>query len=236
MNATPIPWPGLVGLLLALGCSGPDHPVEPAAPANPTPPPASATPMAESPIEPAADENPTATPATRERATFGGGCFWCTEAVLEQLDGVFDVTSGYMGGTVDDPTYQQVCSGRTGHAEVVQVTFDPQRIRYETLLDWFFRSHDPTTLNRQGADVGTQYRSVVFTHSAEQRATAKQQIERLRQSHDDPIVTELTEAQRFWPADAYHQDYFRSNPSAGYCRAVIVPKLKKLELDTDPDK
>ncbi|HEB54439.1 MAG TPA: peptide-methionine (S)-S-oxide reductase [bacterium] len=187
--------------------------------------------------DPPADRNPTTeeSPATA-LATFGGGCFWCTEAVLEQLDGVLDVRSGYMGGDVEQPTYQQVCTGTTNHAEVVQVTFDPRRISYETLLDWFFRSHDPTTLNRQGADVGTQYRSVVFWHSEEQRQQAEDFVARIAPNWNAPIVTEISPAQTFWEAEAYHQDYYRNNPGQGYCRVVIKPKLEKLHLDTGDGK
>jgi peptide-methionine (S)-S-oxide reductase len=169
--------------------------------------------------------------AQRALATFGGGCFWCTEAVLEQLDGVLDVCAGYCGGEVEAPTYEQICTGTTGHAEVVQVTFDPARITYATLLDWFFRAHDPTTRNRQGPDEGTQYRSVVFTHSATQQAEALAAIERAQARFADPIVTEVVPAPRFWPAEAYHQDYFRNNPDKGYCRVMIAPKLKRLGLD-----
>ena len=173
---------------------------------------------------------PAGVPATTAVATLANGCFWCTEAVLEQVDGVLDVTSGYMGGTVDDPSYQQVCSGTTGHAECVQVTYDPARVDYEALLDWFFRSHDPTTRNRQGADVGTQYRSAIFVHTDAQEAAAKAAIARFQPQFAQPIVTEVTRANRFWPAEADHQDYFRTNPNQGYCRAVIAPKLKKLGL------
>jgi peptide-methionine (S)-S-oxide reductase len=162
-------------------------------------------------------------------ATFASGCFWCTEAVLERLDGVLDVTSGYMGGHVDNPTYRAVCEGDTGHAECVQVTFDPARIRYEDLLEWFFRSHDPTTLNRQGADEGTQYRSAIFWHDEAQREAAQQAIAKYKPQFASPIVTEVTAASRFWPAEQYHQDYFRLNPEQGYCRMVIKPKLQKLQ-------
>ncbi|MCI0588088.1 MAG: peptide-methionine (S)-S-oxide reductase MsrA [Planctomycetes bacterium] len=167
-----------------------------------------------------------------EIATFGAGCFWCVEAVLEQLDGVLDVKSGYMGGKVANPSYKQVCSGTTGHAEVVQVTFDPKRISYATLLDWFWRLHDPTTLNRQGNDMGTQYRSAVFTHSEEQRKAAEASLEAVEKSgaFEDPIVTEIVAAGPFYSAEAYHQDYYRGNREQGYCRAVIAPKLDKLGL------
>ena len=166
-------------------------------------------------------------------ATFGAGCFWCVEAVLEQLDGVLDVSSGYMGGTVENPTYKQVCTGRTGHAEVVQVRFDPQTISYAELLEWFFRLHDPTTLNRQGADVGTQYRSAIFTHSdeqARQAETAKRTLDG-QGTFSDPIVTEITPASTFYSAEAYHQDYYRQNKEQGYCQVVIAPKLGKLGLE-----
>jgi peptide-methionine (S)-S-oxide reductase len=173
------------------------------------------------------------TPAKQEVATFGAGCFWCVEAVLERLSGVIDVTSGYTGGTVTNPTYKQVCSGDTGHAEVVQVTFDPSVITYDELLDWFWRLHDPTTLNRQGADEGTQYRSAIFYHSEAQRERA----EKSKQARDksgqylSPIVTEITAAPTFYPAEEGHQDYFRLNSRAGYCRMVIAPKLEKLGID-----
>lgn len=170
-------------------------------------------------------------PPKTERATFGSGCFWCTEAVFEGLDGVLDATSGYAGGDVEHPTYEQVCSGTTGHAEVVQITFDPARIRFETLLEWFFKSHDPTTLNAQGPDHGTQYRSVVFHHSEAQRTAALAAIGKAQDRWRDPIVTEVSPAPRFWPAEEYHQDYFRRNPSKGYCRAMIAPKLQKLGLE-----
>ncbi|MCA3006955.1 MAG: peptide-methionine (S)-S-oxide reductase MsrA [Phycisphaerales bacterium] len=179
---------------------------------------------------PAASPSTPPAPAASAVATFANGCFWCTEAVLEQLPGAIDVVSGYMGGDVDDPTYEQVCGGETGHAECVQVTFDPSKVTFAQLLDWFFRSHDPTTLNRQGADVGTQYRSAVFFHSDEQKAQTQAAIKQFQPSFGSPIVTEVAPASRFWPAEAYHQDYFRRNPNQGYCRMVIAPKLKKLGL------
>lgn len=164
-----------------------------------------------------------------ELATLGGGCFWCLEAALEQLSGVVRVESGFAGGADDKATYQQVCAGNTGHAEVVQVSFDSDVISYRELLDVFFAIHDPTTLNRQGADVGTQYRSVIFYHSAEQRSSAAAAIEDLSRNGiwTNPIVTELTPYSRFHKAESYHQGYFRANPSAGYCQAVILPKLGK---------
>ena len=179
-----------------------------------------------------ADEKSTPDAGDRELATFGAGCFWCVEAVLEQLDGVGDVVSGYMGGTVDNPTYRQVCSGATGHAEVVQVTFDPRKIRYESLVEWFFKLHDPTTLDRQGVDTGTQYRSAVFWHSEEQRSTAEAVKKRLDgvDVFDDPIVTEITGASKFYEAEADHQDFYRNNKSYPYCQVMITPKLGKLGL------
>jgi peptide-methionine (S)-S-oxide reductase len=164
-------------------------------------------------------------------ATFGAGCFWCVEAVFEQLEGVHAVESGYMGGQIDNPSYREVCSGTTGHAEITQIHFDPEIISFETLLDWLWRSHDPTTLNRQGADSGTQYRSAVFYHNDAQRATAEASKAAAQKNFDRPIVTEITEASTYYPAEDYHQDYYRLNPSAPYCQMVISPKLKKLDLE-----
>jgi peptide-methionine (S)-S-oxide reductase len=165
----------------------------------------------------------------REVATLAGGCFWCLEAVYDQLRGVEDVVSGYSGGTVPGATYKQVCAGTTGHAEVVHITFDPDEITFRDLLDVFFTTHDPTTLNRQGADVGTQYRSAVFYHTAEQQAVAEQTIRELtaRRVWNDPIVTEVTPFQAFYPAEMYHQEYFANNPDQGYCRMVVAPKVAK---------
>jgi len=200
------------------------HAPAPAPATAPTPPP---PPM---PTPPSVRDAQPA-PAAKAVATFASGCFWCTEAVLEQQDGVLDVVSGYMGGALPNPTYEQVCSGETGHAECVQVTFDPARISYATLLDWFFRSHDPTSLNRQGADVGTQYRSAVFYHSDEQKLAVQAAVKALQPKYGSPIVTEISSAVQFWAAEDYHQDYFRKHPNQGYCRAVIAPKLKKLGLD-----
>lgn len=164
-----------------------------------------------------------------ETATLGGGCFWCVEAALRELAGVTSVVSGYSGGTGADPSYEDVCSGETGHAEVVQVTFDPSVVAYRTILEAFFTVHDPTTLNRQGADSGTQYRSVIFTHSPAQEATAKGIIAELEADKvwDDPVVTEVTPFSAFYPAEEYHQRYYERNPYAGYCMAVIRPKLAK---------
>ncbi|MGB0744685.1 MAG: peptide-methionine (S)-S-oxide reductase MsrA [Opitutales bacterium] len=166
-----------------------------------------------------------------ETATFGAGCFWCVEAVFENLDGVKAVESGYMGGTVKNPTYREVTTGRTGHAEVTRIYFDPKIISYETLLDWLWRSHDPTTLNRQGADVGTQYRSAIFYHSEAQKETAEASKKAAQSNFSSPIVTEITPASEFYMAEDYHQDYYRLNKTAPYCQMVIAPKLKKLDLD-----
>ena len=164
-----------------------------------------------------------------EVATLGGGCFWCVEAVLEQLRGVERVESGYAGGETPDPTYKMVCSGTTGHAEVVQVTFDPAVLSFRELLEVFFVVHDPTTLNRQGNDVGTQYRSVVYYHSPEQKATAEQVIREFTDQKlwPDAIVTELTPFTKFWKAEDYHQGYYRANPDQGYCQWVVSPKVAK---------
>ncbi len=165
----------------------------------------------------------------REIATLAGGCFWCLEAVYLELRGVLGVQSGYAGGRVPNPSYELVCTGTTGHAEVVQVTFDPDEISYRELLDVFFTIHDPTTLNRQGNDVGTQYRSAVFYHSPEQQATVEQAIAELAAEKvwDDPILTEVVPFTEFYPAEEYHRDYFRLHPEQAYCRAVIAPKVAK---------
>jgi peptide-methionine (S)-S-oxide reductase len=164
-----------------------------------------------------------------ELATLGGGCFWCLEAVYDDLQGVVDVVSGYSGGTVPQPSYQDVCTGSTGHAEVVQVTFDPAVISYREILEVFFSIHDPTTLNRQGADVGTQYRSVIFCHTLAQKETAAQVVTDLVKEGlwTQPVVTEIVDYKEFYPAEDYHQEYFRRNPYQGYCQAVISPKVAK---------
>ena len=164
-----------------------------------------------------------------EIATLGGGCFWCLEAVYDELKGVTDVVSGYAGGQAPNPSYKQVCTGMTGHAEVVQVTFDPAVITYHDILNVFFSIHDPTTLNRQGADVGTQYRSVIFYHSPEQQQIAEQTIAEVNQAQlwEQPIVTEVVPAPAFYAAEDYHQEYFNNNPTQGYCRVVIAPKVAK---------
>ncbi len=166
---------------------------------------------------------------SRELATLGGGCFWCLEAVYVELKGVEKVVSGYAGGHVDDPTYEQVCGGDTGHAEVAQVTFDPEIISYRDVLDVFFTIHDPTTPNRQGNDVGTQYRSVIFTHADEQEKIAREAIRELTEARifPDPIVTAVAPLPRFWPAEAYHQDFFARNPRQPYCVFVVAPKVAK---------
>jgi len=165
-------------------------------------------------------------------ATFGAGCFWCVEATFEAMPGVASVTSGYMGGTTKDPTYEQVCSGTTGHAEVAQVKYDPAVVTYRQLLDMFWRSHDPTTRDRQGADVGSQYRSAVFYLSEEQKKEAEAVKAALKEAKafGGPIVTQIVPAARFYEAEGYHQDYFRRNASQPYCRISIVPKLRKLKL------
>lgn len=167
--------------------------------------------------------------AQRETATFGNGCFWCTEAIFKSLKGVETVESGYSGGKLKNPTYREVCSGLTGHAEVIQITYDPSVISYDELLEVFWQTHDPTTLNRQGADVGTQYRSAVFYHSPEQKEAAeKYKAELNRQKvFDKPIVTEITAFDKFYKAEDYHQNYYANNPNQGYCQIVIVPKLEK---------
>lgn len=164
-----------------------------------------------------------------EQATLAGGCFWCLEAVFELVEGVSDVKSGYAGGKSPNPTYEQVCSGSTGHAEVVQVDFDPTIISYGEILEIFFATHDPTTLNRQGADVGTQYRSAIFTHSDAQAEVARNLVAELEAQRlfDGPIVTEITPLDRFYPAERYHDEYYRRNPNQPYCRIVIGPKLAK---------
>jgi peptide-methionine (S)-S-oxide reductase len=164
-----------------------------------------------------------------EVATLGGGCFWCLEAVYDELEGVVDVVSGYTGGHAARPTYEQVCAGTTGHAEVVRVEFDPGVISFREILEVFFTIHDPTTLNRQGADAGTQYRSAIYYHTPEQKRAAEQVIAEFTEQAvwDDPIVTEVAEAPEFHPAEAYHQEYYRRNPNQGYCQFVVAPKVAK---------
>lgn len=170
-------------------------------------------------------------PKARETATFGGGCFWCIEAVFERLNGVDTVEAGYAGGKTENPTYDDVCMGNTGHAEVAQITFDPSKISYDSLLSVFWEAHDPTSLNRQGADVGTQYRSVIFYHSPQQRESAEHSLKNAQKSFGAPIVTEIKPLAKFFKAENYHQDYFRNHPNAPYCVFVIKPKLHKLKLE-----
>ncbi|WP_368670057.1 peptide-methionine (S)-S-oxide reductase MsrA [Chitinophaga sp. GbtcB8] len=164
-----------------------------------------------------------------EKATFGGGCFWCTEAQFQYLDGVVKVESGYAGGTVANPTYEEVCTGTTGHAEVIQVTYDPSKVSYEELLQAFWQSHDPTQLNRQGNDVGTQYRSVIFYHNEDQHKKAEYYKQKLQESgaYDKPVVTEIAPLTNFYAAEDYHQNYYNQNGSQPYCTYVIKPKLEK---------
>jgi peptide-methionine (S)-S-oxide reductase len=177
----------------------------------------------------AADSKTDSTTSKTQLATFGGGCFWCTEAVFETFEGVKAVVSGYAGGSVANPTYQQICTGTTGHAEVIQIEFDPAKITFEQLLDVFWQAHDPTTLNRQGADTGTQYRSVIFYHDEAQKKAAEKSRAAAAVGFKQPIVTEIAALPKFYPAEGYHQDYFRKNPNAPYCVAVITPKLQKLQ-------
>lgn len=164
-----------------------------------------------------------------EIATFGGGCFWCTEAIFIELKGVVSVTSGYSGGDVVNPSYKEICTGRTGHAEVIEIEFDNSVISYTELLEVFFATHDPTTLNRQGADVGTQYRSVIFYHNSRQKEVAELVINQLNNEHvfGKPVATEVSAWKNFFRAEDYHQDYFENNPAQGYCQFVIVPKVDK---------
>lgn len=167
--------------------------------------------------------------AATEKITVGGGCFWCTEAVYEKFPGVKSVVSGYEGGTVLNPTYEQVCTGKTGHAEVIQIEYDPAETTVDKILDLFFLAHDPTTLNRQGADSGTQYRSVIFYSNEDQKKAAETAKAKSQAELSKPIVTEISPSTTFYPAEAYHQDYFKNNPNAGYCSFVIRPKIDKLQ-------
>jgi peptide-methionine (S)-S-oxide reductase len=183
--------------------------------------------MNAAPATPASSPLPTKT-AT---ATFGGGCFWCVDAVYQYVPGVIKITSGYAGGSVSNPTYDQVCSGRTGHAEVVQISYDPSKVSYNQLLDLFWKAHDPTTLNRQGADHGTQYRSIILTSSPEEATEAETSKKKAQVQFHDPIVTEIKPLTVFYPAEQYHQDYYQNNKDRNpYCQVVIAPKLKKLGL------
>lgn len=162
-----------------------------------------------------------------EIATLGGGCFWCVEAIYQDLNGVLKVESGYSGGHIDNPTYKEVCSGLTGHAEVIQVTFDPAIVSFQDVLRVFFTVHDPTTLNRQGNDSGTQYRSVIYYHSEAQKKVAEAAIIEAKEAWDDPIVTEVSPFEKFYKAEDYHQNYYKDNPNQGYCSFIIAPKVKK---------
>jgi len=168
-------------------------------------------------------------PMKTETAILGGGCFWCVEAVYERLPGVLSVTSGYAGGHTENPTYEQIGTGKTGHAEVVQIEYDPAKISFQKIIDLFWDAHDPTTLDRQGADVGPQYRSIVLTQNDEQARIARESMDRAQQNFKSPIVTEIVPLTKFYPAEDYHQDFYRENPMHPYNMAVIRPKLKKLE-------
>jgi peptide-methionine (S)-S-oxide reductase len=164
-----------------------------------------------------------------EKATLGGGCFWCVEAVYERLPGILSVTSGYAGGQTENPTYEQIGTGKTGHAEVVQIEYDPDKISYQKIIDLFWDAHDPTTLNRQGADVGTQYRSIILTANDDEARIAKESRDRAQTKSRSPIVTEIVPLEKFYPAEDYHQDFYRENPMHPYNMAVIRPKLEKLD-------
>jgi peptide-methionine (S)-S-oxide reductase len=166
-----------------------------------------------------------------EVATLGGGCFWCIEAVYTRIDGITAVVSGYAGGHKENPTYEEVCSGNTGHAEVVQIQFDPKVISFEQVLDLFWKAHDPTTVNRQGADVGSQYRSIILFNSEAQARAAERSKANAAKNFSDPVVTEIAPLTDFYPAESYHQEYYRNNPHAGYCSFVIRPKLQKMGLE-----
>ena len=169
------------------------------------------------------------TPMNTRKATLGGGCFWCVEAVYERMPGILSVTSGYAGGQTDNPTYEDICTGKTGHAEVVQIEYDPEKISYEKIIDLFWDAHDPTTLNRQGADVGTQYRSIILTGDDDEARIAKESKERAQAKFKSPIVTEIVPLEKFYPAEDHHQDFYRENPMHPYNMAVIRPKLDKLK-------
>lgn len=177
------------------------------------------------------NESKMSTTNQTETADLGGGCFWCMAAVFERLPGVISVTSGFAGGTTENPTYQEVCTETTGHAEVTEIKFDPAKISYEQLLDVFWQAHDPTTLNRQGADVGTSYRSIILYRDKRQQLLAEKSKQEAQKDFPHPIVTEIVPLKKFYPAEGYHQEYYDNNPNQGYCRAVISPKLKKLEKE-----
>ncbi|NOS71624.1 MAG: peptide-methionine (S)-S-oxide reductase MsrA [Verrucomicrobia bacterium] len=171
-----------------------------------------------------------------ELATIGGGCFWCTEAIFQMLPGVKSVVSGYAGGHVENPTYEQVCGGQTGHAEVIQVAFDPVKVSYEKIIETFWDAHDPTTLNRQGNDSGTQYRSIILCNSEAQKAAAEKSKIEAQKNFSKPIVTEIVALKKFYAGEGYHQNYYRSNPNQGYCRAIIRPKVEKFEKKLKEEK
>ncbi|NND99750.1 MAG: peptide-methionine (S)-S-oxide reductase MsrA [Pirellulaceae bacterium] len=171
--------------------------------------------------------NESATGPSEKVATLAGGCFWCTEAVFERMEGVNDVVSGYIGGNTANPTYKQVLTGTTNHAEAVEIYYDPDKVCFEELLSLFFKTHDPTSLNKQGADEGTQYRSSIFYHDDEEKKAAEKYIQSIASDFRRPIVTKLEKAAKFYPAEEYHQDYFRKNPNASYCRAVVAKKVRK---------
>ena len=172
-------------------------------------------------------------PMKTEKATLGGGCFWCVEAVYERMPGILSVTSGYAGGQTENPTYEDICTGKTGHAEVVQIEYDPAKISYEKIIDLFWDAHDPTTLNRQGADVGTQYRSIILTANDEEARIANESKDRAQAKFKSPIVTEIVPLEKFYPAEDYHQDFYRENPMHPYNMAVIRPKLQKLDAKSE---
>lgn len=179
-----------------------------------------------------AEPSPNPSPASFKTATFGGGCFWCMDAVYQYVPGIIKIISGFAGGTTPNPTYDQVCTGRTGHAEVIQITYDPSKVSYNQLLDLFWKAHDPTTLNRQGADHGTQYRSIILTQNPEETAEAEASRKRAQAQFPDPIVTEIVPLKSFYPAEQYHQDYYQNNKDKNpYCQVVIAPKLRKLGLE-----
>jgi len=219
--------PPTLVLVLLIGCGTPE--VDSVTKSNSAAPIADAGDIETAKPDPDSD---TSKPMTTELATFGGGCFWCTEAVFQRIDGVEKVVSGYCNGQVENPTYEQVCTGQTGHAEVIQITFNPEKVPYVKLLEVFFKTHDPTTLNQQGADIGTQYRSGVYYHSEEQRQQAEEVKKKLNESgaFNDPIVTEIVAIDNYSAAENYHQNYYNLNANTnGYCQAVIVPKVEKFK-------
>ncbi len=181
--------------------------------------------------EPSAQAIPQQSNSNIDTATFGGGCFWCVEAIFQRVDGVLKVESGYSGGTVKNPSYKEVCNGTTGHAEVIRLTYDKTKVSFDDLLQIFWKTHDPTTMNRQGNDIGTQYRSAVFYHNEEQRKTAEEYKKKLNEEkvYPNPIITEITPIKNYYPAEDYHQNYYNQNGSQGYCQYVIQPKIEKFE-------